>query len=214
MKKTILLLLVSVFALQMNAQINEVGKFYITPKVGYNMANVSKFGGDPRSGINVGISGEYAINEMISVEPGIFYSMQGTSFKVSSVKFALNNDYINVPILLKAYVADGFNIFVGPQVGYLTGSKIKIKTGSSLLDNIAGILGNSIDFGKYENDFDFAVVIGAGYQLTNGFSISANYNLGLNKLLDVPKVTLGGSQFDFNPDAKNNVLQINVGYRF
>ncbi|MDR0836154.1 MAG: hypothetical protein LBN11_06205 [Tannerella sp.] len=52
MKKILLLLLVSVFGWQMNAQINEAGRFYITPKVGYNMANVSELKGDPRHGIN------------------------------------------------------------------------------------------------------------------------------------------------------------------
>jgi hypothetical protein len=198
----------------MSAQINEAGKFYITPKVGYNMANISKFGSSPRSGINVGIAGEYAINEMISVEPGVFYSMQGASFKYSGIKLTLNNDYITVPVLLKAYVAEGFNIFAGPQIGYLVNSKMKIKTGSSFLDDIIGIAGNSLDFKKYENTFDFSIVIGLGYQMSNGFSISANYNLGLNKLPDVPHVTVGSVQYDFNPDAKNNVLQINVGYRF
>jgi opacity protein-like surface antigen len=151
---------------------------------------------------------------MISVEPGIFYSMQGTSYKYGGVKLAINNDYINIPVLLKAYVADGFNIFVGPQAGFLVGSKAKIKTGSSLLDNIAGIVSNSINLSKYENKFDFSLVIGLGYQLTNGFSVSANYNLGLIKLLDIPKINIGSTQLDLNPDAKNNVLQVNVGYRF
>ncbi|MDR2232098.1 MAG: PorT family protein, partial [Tannerella sp.] len=82
MKRTVLMVLVSVFAWQMNAQINEPGRFYITPKVGYNMSNITlfdKYGADPRHGINVGISGEYAVNERISIEPGVFYSMQGST---------------------------------------------------------------------------------------------------------------------------------------
>ncbi|MDR2146194.1 MAG: PorT family protein [Tannerella sp.] len=217
MKKTVLMVLVSVFALQMNAQINEAGRFYITPKIGYNMANISlldKYGADPRHGINVGISGEYAINEMISIEPGLFYSMQGSTIKVSSVKLGLNSDYLNVPILVKAYVADGLNIFAGPQVGYMMSSRLKVKTGISLIDDILGIVSDNIDLSKYENKLDVSIVVGLGYQLANGFSISASYNVGMTKVPDFGDLKWGDETFTFNPDAKNNVLQVNVGYRF
>jgi hypothetical protein len=215
MKKTILMVLAGVFAMQMNAQINEVGRFYITPKVGYNNANISifdKYGAEARSGINAGISGEYAINEMLSIEPGIFYSMQGTTIKVSSVKLSLNNDYINIPILVKAYVADGLNIFAGPQFGYLINSRLKLKTGNSFADILGDIFGSIIDMDKYEKNFDFSISVGLGYQLESGLSFSANYNIGLTNVPDA--ITLANTEYTFNPDAKNNVLQVNIGYRF
>ena len=217
MKKIVLMALISVFALQMNAQINEAGRFYITPKIGYNMANITllnQYGADSRSAINVGISGEYAINEMISIEPGIFYSMQGAAMNVLGMKMGLNSDYLNVPVLFKVYVADGLNIFAGPQAGYLVSSRVKIKTGSNLIDQILGIVSDNIDLSKYENKFDVSIVIGLGYQLVNGLSISANYNLGMTKVPKFDDISWGDKSFSFNPDAKNSVLQVNVGYRF
>lgn len=217
MKRTILVLLVSVFVFQMNAQINEPGKLYIIPKVGYNMANITlleKIGADPRHAINAGISLQYAINEMISIEPGFFYSMQGSTFKIKSVKLCLNSDYIAIPVLVKTYVAGGFNIFAGPQFSSLTSSKIKLKTGNTLIDVITGIISNNIDLTKYENKLDIAFVFGAGYQFANGLNISANYNIGLSNVTKFGDLKIGDESFSLNPDAKNMTLQVNLGYRF
>jgi len=191
------------------------GSFFITPKVGLNIANISKLEGDVRLGMNLGVSGEYMVNSLIGIEGGVFYSMQGTSFKITQgVELDLNNDYINVPIFLKVYVADGFNIFAGPQFGYLISSKMKANTGSNLIDQLVNVIGNSWDFSEYEKKFDFSAVIGIGYQFEMGLSISANYNIGLTKVTDVPTFNLGSFDFDLNPDARNNVIQVNLGYSF
>jgi hypothetical protein len=219
MKKTVLMVLLSVFALQMNAQINEPGRFYITPKVGYNMANITlfdKYGADPRHGINAGISGEYAVNERISIEPGVFYSMQGSTFKLGSVKLGLHTDYVTVPVLFKAYVAEGFNVFAGPQAGFLINSRLKLNSGIGILDDIVNTLSNRLDLAKYENKFDFAIVAGLGYQLPMGLSISANYNFGLTNVPKIEDVKLpwGEETYSLNINAKNTVLQVNIGYRF
>jgi hypothetical protein len=209
--------LISVFAWQINAQINEVGRLYIAPKIGYNMANITLLdvlGANPRHGLNVGISGEYVFDKMFAIESGLFYSMQGSSFKMSTLKLGLNSDYLNLPVLLKAYVADGLNIFAGPQFGYLLSSRMNIKTGSKLIDEVLGILSDNIDFRKYEKEFDVAIVAGLGYQLENGFNISANYSLGMIKVPDLGNISIDGVDFPLDLNAKNNVLQVNVGYRF
>jgi len=216
------MVLVSVFALQMNAQINAPGKFYVTPKIGYNMANITlfdKYGADPRHGINVGITGEYAVNERISIEPGVFYSMQGSTFKLGSVKLGLHNDYVTVPVLLKAYVADGFNVFAGPQAGFLINSRLRLNSGIGILDDIVNVLSSSLNLAKYENTFDFAIVAGLGYQLPMGLSISANYNFGLTNVpkindLKMPWQKEDEQPYAFDINAKNTVLQVNIGYRF
>ena len=218
MKKIIFLLgLIAAFSLQMKAQINEPGRFYITPKVGYNMASISlfdKYGADPRHALHAGISGEYAFNEKISLEPGLFYSMQGSAFKIGNVKFGLNSDYLTVPFLFKAYVADGFNLFAGPQFGYLMSSRIKVKTGINLIDDILGIVSNNIDLTKFENKLDVAIVVGLGYQFAGGFSISANYGFGMSKVPKFGDLKWGDETFALDIDARNNVLQFSIGYRF
>jgi len=217
MKKTVLIVLACVIALQINAQINEPGKFYITPKVGYNMANITlldKYGADPRHAIHAGISAEYALNEMVSIEPGIFYSLQGSTVKIGNVKFGLNSDYLNIPVLCKVYVANGFNVFAGPQFGYLTRSRFKVKTGINLIDDILNIVSNNIDLTKYQKNLDVAIVAGLGYQLANGFNMSASYHFGMIKVPDFGDFQWGDETYTFNPDAKNRVLQVSIGYRF
>jgi len=217
MKRTVLIVCVSLFVLQMSAQLNEPGRFYITPKAGYNMANITlldKYGVDSRHAIHVGISAEYAFNEMISIEPGLFYSMQGSAFKIGNVKFGLNSDYVTFPVLLKVYITDGFNLFAGPQLGYLVSSRIKVKTGMNLLDDILGIVSKNIDLKKHENELDFAIVLGLGYQFAKGLSISANYNFGLTDVTKMGDITIGKESYNLNPDAKNRVLQVSLGYRF
>jgi len=216
MGRIVLLVLASVFALQMNAQ-NEPGKFYISPKVGYNMANITlldQYGADPRHGIHAGISAEYAFNEMITIEPGVFYSMQGAAFKISSVKFGINSDYLNVPVLVKVYAANGLHVFAGPQFGYLMSSRIKVKTGINLIDGILNVVSNNIDLTKYQKNLDVAIVAGLGYQSVNGFNISASYHFGMTNVPDFGDFKWGDETFTFNPDAKNSVLQVSIGYRF
>jgi len=225
MKRTVLMVMVSAFAMQLSAQINEPGRFYITPKVGYNMANITllkDLGADPRHAFHAGISFEYAFSEMISLEPGVFYSMQGSTFKIkketlntkNDCLFGLNNDYLSVPFLIKIYVADGLNVFAGPQLGYLMSSKIKVKTGYTLLDVVGNIIGENLNLTKYENELDMALVFGLGYQLANGFSISASYNLGVTNVTKIGDIKLNDKSFTINPDAKNSVLQVGIGLRF
>jgi len=232
MKQRTILLLLSLLAFTVSAQqqkssgllaqsaattlTRNAGDLYIIPKVGFNYANITKLHGDARMGLNVGLSGEYFVKQDIAIEGGLYYSMQGTDFKfTNAVKFGLNNDYINVPVYLKGYIADGFHIFAGPQFGFLINSKLKAKTGIGIVDDIVNILANGlVDFKEYVNTFDFAVSIGAGYELSMGLTISANYNLGLTKVPKLPDFTYGKHSYDLNPDALNNVLQINLGYKF
>lgn len=229
MKKIIILSFLSVLAIQLRAQgtkeFNAPGNVYITPKIGYNMANVSKIKSDPRHGVNVGISLEYMITKDFSIEPGLYYSMQGASWKLDdsnlgflekitgSAKATLKNDYINVPILLKYYVADGFHIFAGPQLGYLVNTSVGGSAsafGFSINSKDVGNFGNYIK--DKEKKFDFAVAIGAGYQDPSGFLISASYNIGITKLFELNLGDVGNYNIDYK--ARNNVLQINLGYRF
>ena len=230
MKKLLFLVVMGALTLQLSAQgvgekvFNQPGNFYIIPKIGYNMANISKIKSDPRHAINVGVSAEYMITDMFSIDAGLYYSMQGASWRIDeenlsflesigNVKVTLKNDYINIPVLLKAYVADGFHLFAGPQLGYLVNSSVGGKVsilGFELGTTSVATIDEYIK--EYEKDFDFSVVIGAGYQTKSGLLISASYNLGITKLL---QMDLGSSSTNYlNFDARNNVLQVNLGYRF
>ena len=216
--KKIFVLILALVALQVSAQ-----DIKIIPKVGFNLANMTKLGkGDVRPGVNAGVGFDFKVDETFSIEPGIYYSMQGSKnpsdleglvdkyaseligSSVTGVsKLTVKNDYINIPIYGKAYLADGFYVFAGPQFGFLVSSKLNMKA--------LGLLEYSPSIKDYMNTFDLSVGIGVGYQMPEGLQISANYNIGATNVVNTSK--LGGVSYD-GLKAHNNVFQINIGYAF
>ena len=83
MKKIALLLLMFV-AFQVSAQ-----DFHFLPKIGLNLANMTNSDGSMKPGLNVGVAAEFPINPQFSVEPGIYYSMQGV--KESAIQEVLQS---------------------------------------------------------------------------------------------------------------------------
>ncbi|WP_075556008.1 porin family protein [Parabacteroides timonensis] len=199
MKKSLLFLLLFV-AFQVSAQ-----EFHFIPKIGLNFANMTNSDGSMKPGLNIGVAGEVMMTDHFAIEPGIFYSMQGTKGKDSGVTMKIKNDYLNIPVLFKGYVYEGFNLFAGPQLGFKVSSKIKAsQSGTSVSTSEGSDLFKTVDF---------AIVIGAGYQSPMGFLVSLNYNIGLANTINKDKMSsLIGATVD--EKSRNGVLQFNVGWRF
>ena len=187
-------------AFQVSAQ-----EFHFIPKIGLNFANMTNSDGSMKPGLNIGVAGEVMMTDHFAIEPGIFYSMQGTKGKDSGVTLKIKNDYLNIPILFKGYVYEGFNLFAGPQLGFKVSSKIKAsQSGTSISTSEGSDLFKTVDF---------AIVIGAGYQSPMGFLVSLNYNIGLANAINKDKMSsLIGATVD--EKSRNGVLQFNVGWRF
>lgn len=199
MKKSLLLLLLFV-AFQVSAQ-----EFHFIPKIGLNMANITNSDGSMKPGLNIGVAGEVMMTECFAIEPGVFYSMQGTKDKESGTTMKIKNDYLNIPVLFKGYVYEGFNLFAGPQLGFKVSSKIKAsQSGTSVSTSEGSDLFKTVDF---------SIVLGAGYQSPMGFLVSLNYNIGLTNTINKDKFSsLLGTTVD--ETCRNGVLQLNVGWRF
>lgn len=198
MKKSLLLLLFVAF--QVSAQ-----EFHFIPKIGLNMANITNSDGSMKPGLNIGVAGEVMMTERFAIEPGVFYSMQGTKDKESGTTMKIKNDYLNIPVLFKGYVYEGFNLFAGPQLGFKVSSKIKAsQSGTSVSTSEGSDLFKTVDF---------SIVLGAGYQSPMGFLVSLNYNIGLTNTINKDKFSsLLGTTVD--ETCRNGVLQLNVGWRF
>ena len=208
MKKIALLLLLFV-AFQASAQ-----EFPFIPKIGLNFANMTNIYGSMKPGLNVGVAGEVMMTDNFAIEPGIFYSIQGSKLKESGASVKFKNDYLNIPFLFKGYVYEGFNLFAGPQIGIKVSSKLKAsESGTSVSTDIAS---------DWFKSFDFSVAIGAGYQTSQGVMFSLSYNIGLTNVLDKDNIasfinknsSLGISASDLDGKSRNGVLQFNVGWRF
>jgi hypothetical protein len=167
-------------------------------KAGVNFASL---GGDDSDGLDgltsflFGAVADIGVSEKFSVQPELVYSAQGAKYTMSEGydgKYKL--DYLNVPVLAKFMVAEGFSIEAGPQVGFLLSAKEEYtSTGDSGTDDIKDSLKGT----------DFSAAIGLGYKTESGLNFAARYNLGLGNIVDESGV-----------DLKNNVFQISVGYFF
>lgn len=198
MKKNVLLLtaIAVLCFVNLNAQSVELGV-----KAGVNFSDitgddVSSFKG--RTAFHIGAVAEIPVSDNFSVQPELLYSAQGSDweedFEGELIKGSVEADYINVPLMAKYYVAEGFSIEAGPQVGFLISAKDKYESvEEDIKDDLKGI--------------DFGVNFGIGYKLENGFNLGARYNLGLIDVNDNPDY-LGDSSY------KNSVIQISVGYFF
>jgi len=188
MKKLLLCAAVAVFAFaNVNAQEVKFGA-----KAGVNFASIGGDDTDDVDGLtsfHVGGVAEIMFSDKFSFQPELLYSEKG--FSVDDIDYKLN--YISLPLMAKYYVAEGFSIEAGPQVGFLMSAKATDGDDDVDIDDVI----SSVDFG---------VGVGVGYKLDSGLNFAARYNLGLSNIND----------FEGSDDFKNqnNVIQLSVGYMF
>lgn len=189
MKKLFLMAVMALASVSSFAQ-HRVGTFSIQPKVGLNLANVTKGDGDIRVGAVAGAEFEYQVSDIFSLSAGALYSMQGCKGDVEGYDATVKLDYLNIPILANVYVAKGLAVKLGIQPGFNVTSKASVEKGGTKvtteLDDVESV--------------DFSIPVGLSYEINN-FVIDARYNLGVSKIMD-------GS------DSKNSVFQFTLGYKF
>ena len=205
-----LMALVAVMPLKTTAQ-----ELHFMPKIGFTLADISHLQTKVRSGANVGLGAEYLFpNEIAAVETGVYYAMQGAYIKGTVaghyLTTFLKNDYLNIPVLAKAYVYNGINVFVGPQFSFNVKDKITMEYGGKELGKV-----NTTDF--VEN-FDLAIMMGVGYQFESGLFVNANYNFGLLAVFKEDEFTITGENaahtITDGLSARNRVFKISAGWRF
>jgi|AntDeeMinimDraft_5_1070356.scaffolds.fasta_scaffold00674_6 hypothetical protein len=208
MKKYILISLIVVLSFSTAQAQNERYDFKIGVHGGLNLASAS---GDfykdfkSRFGFYGGIVAEMPINilygEHFALQGEVNYSSQGFKIEENNnnlpqVEYQL--DYIQVPILFKAYFIDEFNLYVGPQFGYKFNETLDIKPVST----DPGNTDEEVPLNLNEtNDIEIGAVVGAEYVFDSGFLIQGRYNFGFSKTLD-------------DTGIHNAVYQFGVGFMF
>jgi hypothetical protein len=146
---------------------------------------------DTKTGFHAGVYAALplGVSKRFVVEPGVLYSQKGINvmgllpvqeLEASNVPATASArmSYIDVPVLLKAYVTKGFYLYAGPQASYLISSKVQMTP-------------DNAEFSGYKQDyntkdqfraFDLGVVGGLGYQFGSGLGFSAGYDYGLSSL--------------------------------
>lgn len=183
------IMLTAIFAVIMVVSVNAQTKF--GAKAGLNVANLSGDVSDNKSliGFHIGFFAEIELAESFIFQPELLFSTQGAKYDDSEFGFSadFNLNYINLPLMFKYAVAEGFYLEAGPQVGFLVSAEV--------LDQDVKDEMESIDFGA---NFGFS------YDFTEDLFAGARYNVGLSNI--------GKDSGD--DKVKNSVLSFSLGYRF
>ena len=185
MKKLLMIAAMVAAAFTVKAQ-SEAGTTFLKPLVGINVSNITEGNGDAKVGLAAGAEFGYQVSDNFALTVGAIYSMQGA--KNDDVKY--NLEYINIPILLNAYITKGLAVKVGIQPGFKTKGELKAN-GVSVKDDLIG---------EEVKSFDFSIPVGLSYEFTD-FVIDARYNWGISKMVE-------------GFDSKNSVFQFTLGYKF
>jgi len=170
-------------------------KFKLGAKAGLNLANIKETGTGAGSfksitGFIVGGFAAIPVSSSFAIQPELLYGQYGAKSDALGISIDLKTSYLSVPLLAKySFKETGFSLLAGPQIGVLLSAKT---------------LG--VDVKSSFQGSDVSGVFGAEYELKNGLSIAARYQLGVS---NIEKSTVGS-----DTKAKNNAFQFTVGYAF
>jgi len=163
-----------------------------------------------RTGMHIGGYVNIPISETFAFEPGLEYSKKGYSlkgdFQIPVLKYLgvnaraqVQSHYIDMPLVIKANVYKGLQVYAGPQVSYLVRSTLNAKLG------VFGItlFNRGVGITSRFNKVDMGLTGGIGYEFDNGLNVQAGYDYGLSKL-----------DKNDNYEAYNRVIKVSVGYTF
>ena len=186
---------------------NTVGTVTLQPKVGVNVACLTdEDDSQARVGFTGGVELGYQVTNKFALTGALMYSQQGAKADYDELTGTMKLDYINIPILANVYVAKGFAVKAGIQPAFNVNKKITV--GGISMD-----IEDAYEQGTGQRvkvkSFDFSIPMGLSYEI-NGLVFDARYNLGLSKIVD-------GFKYEgvkVQPDDKNSVFQLTIGYKF
>ncbi len=176
-------------------------------KAGANISNFkAKEGGfsstnDSKVGFHVGAFLDWGLSQSFYIQPGLYFSQQGSKNDAGGVDVKMNASYLKLPILASYRInLSGENIRLhinaGPYVAYGLGGKID--DGTSKVDTFG-------DDGLKRFDAGLSVGLGVNF---NKFYVGGGYDFGLANIVD--KDYFGGN----DAKMKSQNWNITVGFTF
>lgn len=203
MKKLLLFSIITIISCAAKAQIGiQAGATFYSLKASVDNISIKY---DTKVGFTAGILYSIPIANNFSFTPALNFTQKGGKYNSQGISDNITINYLEMPLnVLYHFSKDGNGFFIGagPDFGWGISGKEK-----SSLDSLSD--SHDIKFGK-DGDlkpFEFSANILAGYKLSNGLFIAANYNPGISDIApDDPGVT--GGKFH------NNGFAIRIGYIF
>ena len=223
MKKLFVAIFAIMATIHANAQIEE-GNWYITPKLGVSIADMtgtlidpSKAEGTydnalhPLTGFTAGVDMEYALADQLGLSFGLFYAKQGA--KTDDGLFKIDMDYAKIPLMLNFYPIPnaGLALKAGVQVSFASRKRLKMNGTEYNADYATTWWRNrwgrpipvfvETELSRQFNKVDFSIPVALSYELYN-FVLEARYNIGLTKVMK-----------DDPESSKHMVWQFTLGYK-
>lgn len=173
--------------------------------------NYSSFKYNP--GFNAGLTVEFPVQKVFSIETGLSFSSRGYRLKD---KLVINNmteknvgrfnvDYLDIPLMSKINIKIRNTKFFGsfgPYIGI--GLLAYGKEITTLNNKVTEKIINYVEFGSYLKRLDFGLCFAVGVELKS-FQISLNHGLGLANI---------APPNDDNDKVMHRVWGLSVGYKF
>lgn len=192
--------------------------------VGESVADELPFSSRYKAGFTGGVDIDWQFMPNLSATLGVLYTQQGCKYKndakttttvlggavykgIGYSDWSTTLHYVNVPLMLNAYLAPGFAVKAGVQLGFAVSGKMKY-TSQTFTQTKEGIEYDKPE--KTTNNLNstlskvtVAIPVGVSYEFSNVI-IDARYHFGLTGFQNVPEVD----------SSKNRVLTFTAGYRF
>ena len=152
------------------------------------------------------------LSDKFAIEPAVLGSVKGASLFLFEQEMEMGNlitleetsdvylFYVDVPVLLRFYIIQGLNIYVGPQFSFHLTNTVESEYEECF---------NGMCFSDSEDDeaeitgTDLAAAFGIGYEFPFGLNINVGYDVGISDIDDT-------NTFETN----NKVLKASVGWTF
>ncbi len=178
MKKAILLCCIVALNYTSFGQRIDIG---IKGGLNYSKLEIPDISTSSKTGYHLGAYSLFKFGKL-GLQPEFIFSQQGSKVDLGH----WDTKYINIPVILKLYLAAGFNLQAGPQFGFLNKAELD---GNSIEDNI--------------KKSDVSLGLGLGWDAPIGLKFDARYNMGVTNNSDDPAYET----------IKSQVFQLSLGFR-
>jgi hypothetical protein len=144
----------------------------------------------------------YTKDDMINIQPEVYYCRKGVKYDEYDVEITFKLDYIDIPVLGTYKLAENIRAFAGPSLGIYLGSNYEVLEDGDLVES-----GDLNDYAVMSG-IDLGLVLGGSYTI-NKIILDARYSFSLTTVVQEWK-----EEEDTTVSVKNNLIQLLVGYKF
>jgi len=145
---------------------------------------------------------EFTLSDKFAIQPELYYSSEGSSFKdsfitddnVIDMETNINVNYISLPVMVKYNINKNVFFEAGPQMDFLVSVDSKMQAS----DNLYAEAGDLEDIKDDLDSNNYGFGIGIGYKADNGIFLNTRYVLGLSDITKNEIVAIKNNGFHFS----------------